>query len=88
MTTEVTIYDALPNGQYGVAVEIIDYKQKSKRIAHTYLMGKGVNDVDVTVSLPTNMSLAELRDCAGKLLEFADKVESLKNTAPSTFIAS
>ena len=82
MATEVTTYDVMPSGQYGVAVEMIEHKGKPKRIAHTHLMAQDVANDNVSVSMPTNMSLAELRDYAGKLLAFADQVENLKNTAP------
>ncbi|HHP5493856.1 TPA: hypothetical protein ACSCYS_004263 [Aeromonas veronii] len=82
MATEVTKFDPLPSGNYGVAIEMISFKGKSKRIAHTHLMAQGHEPDKIHLSVPASVTLAELKALAERLTAYAGELDDLNKSAP------
>lgn len=82
MATEITKFDPLPSGNYGVAIEMISLKGKNKRIAHTHLMAQGHEPDKIHLSVPASVTLAELKALTERLAAYADELDALNESAP------
>lgn len=77
MATEVTIFSTPQSGGlYGVAIETMLVKGKSKRIAHADLINTGPLP-HVTLSIPSKLSVEEVKELNSLLTAFIEEIERL-----------
>lgn len=75
MTTEITRFQQLPSGAFGVAIEMIEHDNKHKRIAHTHLIKSDQHFEKVSLSLPRTIHPSQLVSIAQSLLLFSSAVQ-------------
>lgn len=75
MTTEITKFQQLPSGAFGMAAEFVEHKNKQKRIAHTHLIKSDQHFEKVTLSLPKTIHVNQLVSIAQSLLSFSSAVQ-------------
>lgn len=75
MTTEITKFQQLPSGAFGMAAEFIEHKNKQKRIAHTHLIKSDKHFESVSLSLPKTVNAEQLIVIARSLLSFSSAVQ-------------